>query len=174
MTLWLWWGFMYPPPPRIRTVDRKMFVVSLFSKKKPFWEFVSSSWGSLQNLSPKLILRRASFVGIKCHALDWVSFVRRWSDADEGFLFVCMACHIKVSDGHYAHCNTHCNTLQHTAPHCNTLQHTATHCNTLTKSLCTYEWVMWQVWMSHDNARLHYWHQIRMWNILTHKWHIHT
>jgi len=24
------------------------------------------------------------------------------------------------------HCNTHCNTLQHTATHCNTLQHTAT------------------------------------------------
>ena len=28
-------------------------------------------------------------------------------------------------------CNTHCNTLQHTATHCNALQPTATHCNTL-------------------------------------------
>jgi len=29
------------------------------------------------------------------------------------------------------HTATHCNTLQHTAAHCSTLQHTATHCNTL-------------------------------------------
>ena len=29
------------------------------------------------------------------------------------------------------HCNTLCNTLQHTATHYNTLQHTATHCNAL-------------------------------------------
>jgi len=29
------------------------------------------------------------------------------------------------------HCNTHCNSLQHTATHCNSRQHTATHCNSL-------------------------------------------
>ena len=39
-----------------------------------------------------------------------------------------------------AHCNalqhaaTHCDTLQYTVPHCNTLQHTATHCSTLQRT----------------------------------------
>jgi len=30
------------------------------------------------------------------------------------------------------HCNTHCNTLQHTATHCNTLQHSATYTEVVT------------------------------------------
>jgi len=29
--------------------------------------------------------------------------------------------------GYQLHCNTHCNTLQHTATHCSSLQHTVTH-----------------------------------------------
>jgi len=51
----------------------------------------------------------------------------------EGFMRPCSHCKTLKYTAIYAaaHCNIHCDTLQHTATHCHTLQHTATHCNTL-------------------------------------------